>query len=78
MGLFESNKVSNKVVKYWRVYLSGARCKQFAYGPADATATQSSVAPIKCRMIYLAGLTQVVQEKRLLNGCSGSGCCESK
>ena len=28
----------NRVVRYWRGYLSGARCR-FAYGPADATAT---------------------------------------
>jgi len=29
----------------WRGYLSGARCKWFAYGPADATATLSSLPP---------------------------------
>jgi len=29
----------NWVVRYWRGYLSRARCKWFAYGPADATAT---------------------------------------
>jgi len=34
----------NWVVRYWRGYLSGARCKWFAYGPADATATPSSLA----------------------------------
>ena len=27
------------VVRYWSGYLSAARCKWFAYGPADATAT---------------------------------------
>jgi len=31
-------------VRYWRSYLSGARCKWFAYGPVDATP------PIKSRM----------------------------
>jgi len=36
-------------------YLSGARCKRFAYGPADVTATPSSLAPIKSRMVYLSG-----------------------
>ena len=30
--------VKNRVVGYWRGYLSGARCR-LAYGPADATAT---------------------------------------
>jgi len=32
------------LVRYWQGYLSGARCKWFAYGPADATATPSSLA----------------------------------
>jgi len=34
----------NWVVRYWRGYLPGARCKWFAYGPHDATATLSSLA----------------------------------
>ena len=45
----------NWVVRYWHGYLSGARCRWFAYGPADATATASSLAPVKSRMIYLCG-----------------------
>jgi len=43
------------MVGYWRGYLSGARCKLFAYGPTDATATPSSLAPVKPRMVYLSG-----------------------
>jgi len=35
------------VTRCWRGYLSGARCKQFASGPADATATPSSLALLK-------------------------------
>ena len=31
----------NWVVRYWHGYLSVARCKWFAYGPADVTATAS-------------------------------------
>ena len=45
------------------------------YGPADATAIPSSLAPVKSRIVYLSragGLTQVVLEKRPLNGCSAS------
>ena len=42
-------------VRYWLGYLSGARCKWFAYGPVDATATPSSLAPVKSRMVYLSG-----------------------
>jgi len=42
------------VVRFWRGYLSGAMCKLFAYGPADATATPSSLAPVKSRMVYLS------------------------
>ena len=46
----------NWVVRYWRGYLSGARWKWFAYGPADATATPSSLAPVKSGMVYLSGV----------------------
>ena len=45
----------NWVVRYWCGYLSGARCKLFAYGPADATASPSSFAPLKFRTVYLCG-----------------------
>jgi len=45
----------NWVVRHLHGYLFGARCKWFPYGPADATATQSSLAPVKSRMIYLSG-----------------------
>ena len=31
----------NWVIRCWRGYLSGARCRSFAYGPADATASQN-------------------------------------
>jgi len=40
---------------YWCGYLSGVRFKSFAYGPADATATPSSLAPVKSRMVCLSG-----------------------
>jgi len=43
------------------------------YGPAGATATLSSRAPVKSRMRGLpfwCRLTQLVLEKRSLNGCS--------
>jgi len=45
----------NWVVSYWHGYLSEARCKWFAYDPADATATLSSLAPVKSRMVYFSG-----------------------
>jgi len=45
----------NWLVRYWCSYLSGARCKWFAYEPADATATPSSLAPVKSRMVYRSG-----------------------
>jgi len=35
----------------WHRYLSGGRWKWFAYGPADATATPSSLASLKSRLI---------------------------
>ena len=40
----------------WWGYRSGARCKWFAYGPADANATPSSLSPVKIRMVYLSGV----------------------
>ena len=56
------------VMRCWHGYLSGQRCKWFACGPADVTATPSSLAsrllqPFRCR------LTQVILEKRPLNAC---------
>jgi len=41
----------NWVMRCWRGYLSAARCKWFAYGPANATATPSSLASLKSRMV---------------------------
>ena len=34
--------VKNSVTKCWRGYLSGARCRLFAYCPADATASYNT------------------------------------
>ena len=44
----------------------------FAYGPAGATGSPSSLAPVKSRMVYLsgAGLPRLSWKKRPLNGCS--------
>ena len=33
----------NWVMRCWCSYLSGARCRSFAYGPADATACQNPI-----------------------------------
>jgi len=58
-------------VRYWRGHLSGVRCKWFAYGPADATATSSSLAPVKSRMVYLSGAgLPGLSWKMPLNVCS--------
>jgi len=61
------------VVGYWHGCLSGARCR-LAYGPADATATHCLLAAVKSRSVlpFWYRLTQVVLEKRPLNGCSCS------
>jgi len=45
----------NWVVGYWHGCLSGARCRWFANGPANATATPSSLASLKSRMVHLSG-----------------------
>jgi len=60
--------------------LSGARCEWFAYGPADATATPSSLASLKSRMVspFWCWLIQVVLEKGIkrvfMYTCSTSHC----
>ena len=62
----------NWVMKCWCGCLSGARCRLFAYGPADVTASQnqSSVASFKSRLVvpFWYRLTQVLLEKRPWNG----------
>ena len=35
------SECKNWVMRHWCGYLSGARCRFFAYGPADATASQN-------------------------------------
>ena len=70
-----------RVMRCWCGYLSEERCRLFTYGPADATASQtpSSLAPLKSRLVlpFGYGLTQVVLEKRLLNGCTSSSSSQS-
>jgi len=46
-------------MRYWCGYLSGARCRLFAYGPADATAILkrgSSLASFKSRLEVCMGM----------------------
>ena len=64
------------VMGCWRGYLSGVRCKWFAYGSADATATPSSLASAKARMVYLSctGLPMLSWKKRQLNDCVCFSC----
>jgi len=62
----------NWVVRYWRGYLSGARYKWFAYCPADATPIMSCSTKIQNGLPFWCWLTQVVLEKRPLNGWGGS------
>jgi len=54
--------------------LSGARCKLFAYGSADATATSSSHASLKIQNGYafLVLAYPSYLENGPLNGCSSS------
>ena len=47
-----ASNIKSRVTRCWHGYLCGANCKWFAYGPADATATPSSLASLKSRMSY--------------------------
>jgi len=49
--LQEEHLASKKASDEALVCLSGVRCKRFAYGPADATATPSSLASLKFRLV---------------------------
>ena len=51
----QQNVVSFSVVRYGHGYLSGMRVLVIAYGAADATATPSSLAPVKFRIVYFSG-----------------------
>ena len=69
--------IKNWMMRCWCGCLSGARCRLFAYGPAGATTIPkllSSFASFKSRLVlpFWYRLTQVVLEKRPLNGCSSS------
>ena len=61
------------MMRCWCGYLSGARCRSFTYGPADATASQtpSSLASVNSGLVlpFWYWLTPVVLEKKPLNGC---------
>jgi len=63
------------------VWLSGARCRSFAYGPADATASPTPLSLSSFKSVLVlpiwGQLTQVVLEKRPLNGCSSSSSSSS-
>jgi len=67
---FSLQKLSNEVLCG---YLSGARYRLFAYGPADANAIPK-LASFKSRLVlpFWYRHTWGVLEKRPLNGCSSS------
>ena len=53
VGQQEEHPACSWVMRCWHGRLSVARCKWLAYGPADATATPSSLASVKPRMFIL-------------------------
>ena len=64
--------VKNRVVRCWCVVcLERGKCKWFAYGPPDATATPSSLA-VQNGLPFWCWITQVALEEKPLNGCSSS------
>jgi len=65
----QEEQLMHEKIEWWG---AEAKCKWFASGPADVTATPPSLAPLKSRMAqpFWYRFTQVVQKKRVLNGCS--------
>jgi len=65
---FNLASLSDEVLAWFSVW---SEIQMFAYGPADANATPSSFASSKSRVVepFWCRLTQVVLEKRPLNGC---------
>ena len=69
-------------MRCWCGYLSGARCRLFAYGPADATAIPKPhhlLPHLNPDWLYISGtgITWVIVEKRQWNGCSSSSSISS-
>jgi len=63
----------NWVMRCWCGYFSGARCRLFAYGPADATAIPKPnhlLLHLNPVLLYWYWLTQVVPENGSLNACN--------
>jgi len=62
-GVRKNIRFKKWVLRCWHGYLSGSRWKWFAYGPADATATPTSLASLKSRLVlpFWCWLTQVVR-----------------
>jgi len=52
LGIRKGIWLQNWLIRCRYVYLLVARCKWFTYGPADATATPSSLASLKSRMLF--------------------------
>jgi len=78
-GANQSNQILLKVDRLqpeqWRSHdRHKINIKWFAHGPADATATPSSLDSLESRLVwpFWCQLTQVVLEKRPLNGCLSS------
>jgi len=69
------------VMKYWRGYLSRASWKWFAYGPANATATPSSLASLKSRMVLpfwcQLGVNRYSKFEELAFTVAGPSVCNS-
>ena len=65
------SKAVKRSLLCWCGYLSGARCRLFAYGPADATASQNPV--ISCVIEIQTGFTFLVPAYA---GCPGKEIVE--
>jgi len=65
-------KTSDRMMRCWRGYLSGVRCKWFACGPADAIAIPSYLVSLTFGLVqpFWCQFTQAVPEKEAIKRVS--------
>ena len=66
--------VKNRLMRCWHGYLSGMRCRWFAYGPADVIASTSSLASLNPDWFILSGACLCCPRKEVVKRVSVYYC----